>query len=69
MAIIGQRILRCSNGHLFTSSETSRLLGSFHLGPARLMQCPVDGKWGLMGNVAASSLSEEQLAEAEKYRA
>lgn len=69
MAIVGKRILRCPDGHLFTSREGSRLFGSIHLGPARLMQCPVDGKWRMMGNVRADTLSDEQLEEAEKYEA
>ena len=44
MAVFGDRILRCTDGHLFVSSETSRLFGSVHLGPVRRMQCPVDRK-------------------------
>jgi hypothetical protein len=44
MAVFGDRILRCTDGHLFVSSETSRLFGSVHLGPVRRMQCPVDGQ-------------------------
>lgn len=33
------------------------------------MQCPVDGAWHVMGNVAAKTLTPDQLAEAAKYRA
>ncbi len=68
MAIFGDRILRCSDGHLFTSSETSRLFGSIHLGPYREMQCPVDGKFVKCGNVREASLTPEQLEEARRYR-
>jgi hypothetical protein len=68
MAIFGERVLRCSDGHLFVSSESSRLFGSVHLGPVRKMQCPVDGKFVTVGNVRADSLTDEQLAEAERYR-
>lgn len=69
MEIFGDRVLRCSDGHLFTSSETGRLLTSVHLGPKRLMRCPVDGKWRLAGNVDKGGLTQEQLAEAGQYHA
>lgn len=61
--IIGRRILRCSDGHLFTSSEGARFFLSLHLGPKRLMRCPVDGKWRLMENVDAGDLTEAELGE------
>lgn len=69
MAIIGDRVLRCSDGHLFVSREGSRLFNSIHLGPFRLMQCPVDGKMRMCGNVRGKDLTPEQLAEAERYKA
>src|SRR6266576_1676692 len=62
MAIFGDRILRCSDGHLFVSSDSSRLFGSIHMGPFRKMQCPVDGKIVTCGNVREASLTPEQLA-------
>jgi hypothetical protein len=65
--IIGNRILRCSDGHLFTSTESSRLLLSAHFGPKRLMRCPVDGKWRMMENVSSKDLTEEQLREAGQH--
>jgi hypothetical protein len=68
MGIFGDRILRCTDGHLFVSSESSRLFGSVHLGPFRVIQCPVDGKMVTASNVRAKSLTPEQLAEARKYR-
>lgn len=68
MAIFGDRILRCTDGHLFVSSESSRLFGSVHLGPFRRIQCPVDGKIVTAGNVRAKSLTAGQLQEARKYR-
>jgi len=67
MAVFGDRILRCSQGHLFTSSEAGRLFGSIHLGPARLMVCPVCGKMRMATNVRASTLTEEQLEEARRH--
>jgi hypothetical protein len=65
--IVGGRILRCSRGHLFTSSETARLFDAVHLGPKRLMRCPVEGKWGLVENVDSKDLSEQELLEARNY--
>jgi hypothetical protein len=66
--IIGNRILRCSDGHLFTSSEGARLLLSAHFGPKRLMRCPVDGKFRMMSNVNSKDLTEAELQEAGQYR-
>src|SRR5215470_11520891 len=68
MAVFGDRIMRCSDGHLFTSSESSRLFGSIHMGPFRKMQCPVDGKVVTCGNVREASLTPEQLEEARRYK-
>jgi hypothetical protein len=62
--ISGRRILRCSDGHRFTSSEGARIFGSIHLGPKRLMRCPVDHRWRLVGNVDAKDLTEAQRIEA-----
>lgn len=68
MAIFGERIQRCSDGHLFVSSETSRLFGSIHLGPLRWMPCPVDGEMVIVRNVRAKSLTAEQLDHARQHR-
>jgi hypothetical protein len=65
--VIGDRILRCSDGHLFTSSEGARLFTSIHLGPRRLMKCPVDGRWRIMRNVDRADLGPEELAEAAEH--
>ena len=62
--IIGKRIVRCWEGHLFTSSESARLFASLHFGPNRLMRCPVDHKWRVMSNVDSRDLTPEQLNEA-----
>jgi hypothetical protein len=69
MAIFGDRIMRCTDGHLFVASQTSRLFGSVHLGPFRRMQCPVDGKIVTVSNVRADTLTPEELEEARKHRA
>jgi hypothetical protein len=67
--IVGDRILRCSDGHYFTAGESVRLAGSIHFGPKRLMRCPIDGKWRLAGNARSTDLSPEQLEQAQRYRA
>jgi hypothetical protein len=68
MAVFGDRVLRCTDGHLFVSSESQRLLGSIHLGWWRMMQCPVDGRFRMCGNVPETSLTPEQLEELKRYR-
>jgi hypothetical protein len=68
MAVFGDRILRCADGHLFVSSQTSRLFGSVHLGPFRRMQCPVDGKVVTCSNVRQRTLTPEQRQDARRYR-
>jgi hypothetical protein len=65
--IVGDRILRCSDGHLFLSGEAARLFASVHLGPKRLLRCPVDGKLRMAGNVNSSDLTEQELEEARKH--
>ena len=67
--IIGDRILRCSDGHLFVSGEGARLLMSVHLGPKRLLRCPVDRKWRMAGNIDSVNLTEQEIEQARKYRA
>lgn len=68
MAIFGDRVLRCSDGHLFVSSESSRLFGSVHLGWWRIMQCPVDGRFRMCGNVSEQGLTPEQVDELQRFR-
>jgi hypothetical protein len=68
MAIFGDRVLRCSDGHLFVSSESTRLFGSIHLGWWRMMQCPVDGKFRICGNVSEKGLTAEQMEELQRHR-
>lgn len=66
--IFGDRILRCSDGHLFTSSVWSRLFRSAHLGAQRYMTCPVDGQRRLCENAWTQELTPAQLEEARHYR-
>jgi len=65
--IVGNRILRCSDGHLFVSGEAGRLFASVHLGPKRLIRCPVDQKLRMAGNVNSSDLTEQELEQARRY--
>jgi hypothetical protein len=67
--IIGDRILRCSDGHLFVSGEAARLFQSIHLGAKRLIRCPVDNRMRLAGNVNSADLTEQELERARSYRA
>jgi hypothetical protein len=61
--VIGKRVLHCSDGHLFTSSETDRLFRSLHLGAKRLMRCPVDHKGRVVSNVERRDLTPDQIAQ------
>jgi hypothetical protein len=65
--IIGDRILRCSDGHLFISGEGTRLFLSIHLGPKRFLRCPVDKKWRMAGNVSSRDLSPSELEQARQF--
>jgi len=67
--IVGDRILRCSDGHLFVSGEAKRLFLSVHLGPKRLIRCPVDRKLRMAGNVSAADLTEREIEQARSHRA
>ncbi|HEY7103826.1 MAG TPA: hypothetical protein VH573_19485 [Mycobacteriales bacterium] len=67
--IIGDRILRCSDGHLFVSGEGARLFMSVHLGPKRFLRCPVDRRWRIAGNVDSADLTEQEIEQAREYRA
>jgi hypothetical protein len=64
--IIGDRILRCSDGHLFTSREGTRLFLSVHFGPRRLLRCPVDKKWRMARNVNSRDLTPAELEQARQ---
>lgn len=61
-----ERILRCSDGHLYTSSALSRLFLSMHLGPKRLERCAVDHRWRLTENVDPGELTETEIRQAHQ---
>ena len=66
--VVGDRILRCSDGHLFTATEGSRLFLSVHLGAKRFMRCPIDQKWRIIRNVPADELTEAERETAGQHR-
>jgi hypothetical protein len=66
--IIGDRTLRCSDGHLFVSGEGARLFLSLHVGSKRFIRCPVDKKWRTAGNVNSGDLTEQEIGPARQYR-
>ena len=61
------KIVRCSQGHLYKENfSAGRTLFSVHFGPSkRFEKCKIDGKWGMVTAVDPSTLSEEQIAQAE----
>lgn len=65
--IVGDRILRCAQGHYFTSGEVARLFDSVHLGSKRFIRCPVDGKWGIASNADSKDLTEQELLQARNF--
>jgi hypothetical protein len=65
--IVGDRILRCSDDHLFVSNETARLFRSVHLEARRIIRCPVDGEWRVATNVNSADLTEAELQEARSH--
>ena len=61
-------IVRCSAGHLFTSTWVP--LASFkavRLGPKRFQRCPVGRHWAMIQRVDPAGLSPEELAEAAAH--
>jgi len=60
-----ERIVRCRDGHLFTSTVVPMAsLKAVRLGNARFQRCPVGGHWTLVRRVDASTLTPEELAAA-----
>ena len=66
--MVAERILRCSDGHLYTAGTVSRLL-SVHLGAKRLQRCGVDHRWRVAENVNLNELSEAEIEEAGRHHA
>jgi hypothetical protein len=65
----GDVIVRCSQGHLFTTIWIP--LASFkavRLGGARLQRCPVGHHWSLVRPVRSSELTEDERSLAAEHR-
>lgn len=64
-----QRIARCSDGHLFTSTVVpGASLRALRLGSARYQRCPVGNHRSLVTWVDPSALTPEQRDAAESVR-
>jgi hypothetical protein len=60
-----ERVVRCSNGHLYQTLWIPLMsFKSVRLGPRRLQRCPVGHHWAAARRVDESTLSPRELAEA-----
>jgi hypothetical protein len=65
----GNVIVRCRDGHLFTTIWIpAASVKSVRLGPWRVQRCPVGNHWSLVTPVKRSELSDEELAFAAQHR-
>jgi hypothetical protein len=65
---VDDRIYRCSDGHLYTSTWLRDHCSLVHLGlGARLHRCPVDHRWRITKEVDANTLTEQQLDAARQH--
>jgi len=65
----GNVIVRCRQGHLFTTIWIpGGSLKALRFGPWRLQRCPVGPHWSLVAPVRASELTEEQRLAAREVR-
>jgi hypothetical protein len=65
----GNVIVRCRDGHLFTTIWIpGASVKSLRLGPWRVQRCPVGNHWSLVTPVKRSELSGEELALAAQHR-
>lgn len=62
------RILRCSDGHLFSATQLKLIVLSAHFVDKVWLRCPVDRKWRMADKIGASGLSETELYEARRHR-
>lgn len=62
------RIVRCSQGHLFeTIWVPLASLKAVRLGPRRFQRCPVGKHWALVSRVDESTLTPPELEEARAH--
>jgi len=65
----GDTIVRCSQGHLFTTIWIpGASLKAIRLGWARLQRCPVGNHWSLVTPVKDSDLTDEDRRIADEHR-
>ncbi len=65
----GNTIVRCRNGHLFTTIWVpGASLKSVRLGWWRFQRCPVGGHWTLVTPVREANLSDEDRETAAEHR-
>jgi hypothetical protein len=58
--LAGNVVVRCSDGHLFTTLWVpGASLKSLRLGPRRLQRCPVGGHWSVVSPVRRADLTPE----------
>jgi len=68
-ALAGKIVVRCSKGHIFTTTWSSLgSLTSIRLGFARFQRCLVGHHWGLVRPVNDSDLSDEDRRLVEHDR-
>jgi hypothetical protein len=65
----GNVIVRCRDGHLFTTIWIPvASVKSLRLGPWRVQRCPVGNHWSIVTPVKRSELDDEELALAARHR-
>jgi hypothetical protein len=65
----GNTIVRCRNGHLFTTIWVpGASIKSIRLGPRRFQYCPVGRHWALVAPVKVAELSDADKQTASQQR-
>jgi hypothetical protein len=65
----GNVVVRCRNGHLFTTLWLPAVsVKAIRLGPWRVQRCPVGAHWTLVTPVRESELSSDELTAAHEHR-
>ena|SRR5579862_122419 len=68
-AVGGEVVVRCRQGHLFTTTWLPPAsIKSIRLGWRRYQRCPVGDHWSLVSPVKETDLTEEELATAHSHR-
>ncbi len=63
------RVVRCRDGHLFTTRWVPLMsFKAIRLGPFRLQRCPVGGHWTAVRGVDPSTLTPAELERARLVR-